>query len=955
MPGMFSTPLTTRMIAALLVAECLWALDPSIAISQYAKKHWQVEDGLPQNYVTSVSQCPDGYLLVGTSGGVARFDGLRFTPLALNPGKGISREWINAVQATPDGSIWVASRDDGAHLFPGGWGSQPLHWKQTFVALLATRGGKILGLGEGGIWTWDRTGIRNYARATAFPDLSWHPAAELPDGSIAVPLEGTAGAGGRLHLLPASSRSYGIALSVHEAREGGVWMGTTRGLFRVAPGAPPRISPAAGVPGPVVSIVEDRDGVVWAATWGYGLYRLTPHGASAWTVRDGLPDNFVHNVFEDAEGNLWIGTRAGLSRWKSTPIIPYGPPEGLGGQFFSAITGDPGGIWLGTWRSGLYRMARGHVDKLDLPEPSLKVLIRAIAVAPGGALWVSDWTGLLERQRRGWKRYPAGDSGYVSPVHSIAFDRHGGLWLGAESGLHHYPGGWPAPGAAPMLAYRAVKTLLIDWQDRVWAGTSDGLFVVEQGRASRVRGVPHATVTSLSSDSVGHIWATTRANGLCRITPAGVRFFDDRHGLPALPFYAALDDGSGWLWLSSPAGVYAVPLAQIEELSAGRRERLEPIRYTQEDGLRTTECQNVGQPPAWKDSSGSLWFPTVRGVVRIQPHQRRDPPPRVVVESVESTARSHLVTFTAPRLASPERLEFRYRVDDGGAEWVPAGTERTLRYSNLPAGHHRLNISARESGGDWGPPAVLELAQPPRFYETWWFAVVCLGLGAGLLYIMHRSRVLLLRDSYRPVLAERNRIAREWHDTLLAGFSAMGWQLDSTLLCLRESPERAAEAVEVARSMLQHYRSEARRVIWDLRGSELESQSLEKEIRSAIAEITRERQIETSVNVEGEPVPLPRNVAHNLLRICQEAATNSVRHGAPARVDVRLRFDATRVEAAVQDDGTGFEPEMVPDGHFGLEIIRERVRHFGGEMAICSRKGGGTTVTASIPYPRFEK
>jgi signal transduction histidine kinase len=150
--------------------------------------------------------------------------------------------------------------------------------------------------------------------------------------------------------------------------------------------------------------------------------------------------------------------------------------------------------------------------------------------------------------------------------------------------------------------------------------------------------------------------------------------------------------------------------------------------------------------------------------------------------------------------------------------------------------------------------------------------------------------------------------------------------------------------------MLQHYRAEARRVIWDLRGSEPELQSLDSEVRSAVAELTRERGIATSVEVEGEQVRLPRAMAHNLLRICQEATSNAVRHGTPSRIEVRLRFGEGRVEAAVHDDGAGFDPAAVPDGHFGLEIIRERARHFGGDVVISSRKGGGTTVVAALPY-----
>jgi len=920
-------------VAWLLLASSLQALDPGVAISQYAKRHWQVEEGLPQNYITSIAQTPDGYLLIGTAGGAARFDGLRFTPLVLDAKTGMSREWITAVAASDDGQVWVVSRDAGSYLFAPRALTPLQHFALRFDSL---RPGAdfTVGLGPEGLRVWQRDATQTICPELRTGNPSWQ---SLAGGHIA--------AGGHLyhHSKGACTRVLPLqapVLAVAAGQRGTLWVGAADGLYRTGPSLlSTRIK---GIPGPVVYILEDRDGVVWAATWGNGLYRVTPQGVDAWTTHHGLPDDFVHNLFEDREGNLWIGSRAGLSRWKSTPVSPFGIAEGLGGQFISTISGDrDGNLWIGSWRSGLHRFREGRMRHETLPSPDLDVLVRATASSPSGTLWLSTWQELLERTEAGWRRYP-------QQAYSLAFDRNGAMWLGAGNGLYRFASGRP-DDSPPIVRASNVSALLIDAKGTVWAGSLDGLCRVER-EPTRLDGLPHRSITSLSEDSAGRVWATTRANGITLVNRGQPSTIDQRHGLPALPVYAVLDDGRGALWLSSPAGIYSLSTTQVDELLNGKRTRLEPELYGQDDGMRTIECQSVGFPSGWKDGDGDLWFPTVRGVVRIRPSLRKaHAPPHVVIESDVREARTHIVRFTAPRLSGAERVEFRYKTE--GSDWISAAAERTLRFNSLPAGRHTLSIAARAPGGDWGPATSIHLDQPPRFHETWTFRVLCGAALAALFYLFYQWRLYLVKGRYRAVIAERNRISREWHDTLLAGFSAISWQLDAALQRLRDKPDSAAKVVETARSMVHHYKAEARRVIWDLRSNELELPALEQALQHSVAEMTAHAQVASTVEVSGEPVPLSGDLAQNVLRICQEAVTNSLQHGAPTHISVRLRFGQDRLEAAIEDDGKGFDPAAIPNGHFGLAIVRERARRFGGDIEIVTGSGRGTILTASIPYP----
>jgi signal transduction histidine kinase len=313
---------------------------------------------------------------------------------------------------------------------------------------------------------------------------------------------------------------------------------------------------------------------------------------------------------------------------------------------------------------------------------------------------------------------------------------------------------------------------------------------------------------------------------------------------------------------------------------------------------------------------------------------------------MRSQGLAHALEFTGLRLGD-SRLEFRYRLD--GEEWVSLGRSRLLHLNGLSAGAHTVQVSARDEGRRWGPPAAWKLSQPPRWYETLWARGLLVLAAAALLHSLYRWRLYLERSRHRAVLAERNRIAQEWHDTLLAGFSAISWQLDTALERLRSKSESAAGVLEVAQKMLGHYKVEARRVIADLRQQQDGPVGLVTALPASIRDITAGHALETSFEVIGDPVPLPGDLAQNVLRICQEATSNAVHHARPTRIAVRLEFGPARLTASVRDNGAGFDPTRIPAGRFGLAIMKERARRFGGELRVESRPDEGTLVVAGIP------
>lgn len=962
--------------ALLLLALPALALDPSRRISQIHKQTWQVEQGLPHSYLTAVAALPSGSLLVGTAEGLARFDGVRFRQPDSDPSLRLTQRWISALLTARDGSVWIGCFDGALFQLRG----------PAILQRLQT-GGSVFDLLEdssGAIWSSTRAGVFRFAanQLTPVPALrhppetAWNVLARSANGRVfVVTVDGLFESNGADSILRVAPQAKaGQFLSIAPAPEGALWIGTDRGLYRLADPAQPTLTGVPGVPGPVVDILTDRHSTLWLATWGKGLFRLTASASESWSAREGLPDDFIRTLAEDPEGDLWIGTRGGgLSRWRDSRFIPYGRTEGLAGDFATVVARHPnGGLYLGTWRGGLYRFSANSFEPLPTPVPVLFFALRALAFDPAGNLWAGNWEGLYQANGSTYQHYAAEPDSPFRHVSAILFDRRGALWVGtSDRGLFRFPSGRPTnPPPAPLLPSSEISSLLEDSKGRIWVGSSRGLRLISSGRNATTEDAttPDLPIESVSEDAQGRIWAAAADGALIVATPTSTRRFDARNGLPAHALYRVIDDRSGSFWISSPRGILQIRAAVVEDVLAGRRSRFDIVTHGLASGMRTIECHGLSQPAGALHPDGSVWFPTARGFVRIPPDDTAPlPPPQPVIEEISVSgsslpfldrailrrgARNVQLRFSAHRLSSSSLVEFRYRLEGFDPDWVDSGRTRLATYNQLPPGEHRFLLQARDPLGAWSPTISLPLRQQPELYQTWWFALLMLAAAAAAVAGLYRWRVHNIRLRYAAVLDERNRIAREWHDTLVAGFSAISLQLEATLTALKPDPDRAAEIIDVTRKMVHHYRAEARRVIWDLRDSRPEGESLPHAIQDSLRRVSEGRPVQCSFHLSGEPVSLPAELEHNLLRICQEAASNALRHARPSTLEVLLDYQPSSVTASIRDNGAGFhidEAEANSTGHFGLTVMRERARRFGGSLEIESRPGDGTIVVATIP------
>jgi two-component sensor histidine kinase len=380
--------------------------------------------------------------------------------------------------------------------------------------------------------------------------------------------------------------------------------------------------------------------------------------------------------------------------------------------------------------------------------------------------------------------------------------------------------------------------------------------------------------------------------------------------------------------------------------------------------MKISEASSGGHPAAWRLSNGTLWFATLKGVAAVDPAHlaTNRVPPLMAVEQfsvddkVQPTAaplqisagsRRFAFDYAALSFSAPSKVRFRYKLEGFDHKWIDAGSERSAYYTNLPPGRYKFLVTACNNDGVWSAnPAIIAFRLRPFFYQTIWFYLL-LAAGAALLaYCIYLWRVRQVESRFNAVLAERNRIAREIHDTLAQGFVAVSVQLQIVGRMLSQSAEAARQPLDEAQELVRTGLDDARRAIWELRSQNAENRDLASQLIQMAERLTASTEIKTQVEVHGTYRPLPERTESELLRIAQEAITNIVRHAAATKIDIQLNFTRRRVKMSISDNGQGFagDAPSVADGHFGLTGMSERAQQIGGSVTVTSRQGQGTQV-----------
>ena len=722
--------------------------------------------------------------------------------------------------------------------------------------------------------------------------------------------------------------------SVLADSRGDLWIGTNKGLFVLdKTGTQPQHQPTLGT-NSILSLSQDREGDFWIGTETSGLDILRQQN---FRTVPGLSDHVITAITQASDGAMWVGTNGdGLDRWQSGKAQHFSTQTGLQSEIILSLApGTNNSVWVGT-PDGLNRIestrvVESYTSADGLPDD----LVRSLLTGDDGSLWIGTRRGLAH-----WKNNQF-----------ITFTRANGLNSDLIGAL--------------------LQSHSLSSPHDLWIGTLNGLSRLRDGKIttfSTKDGLSGDIITSLAEDLHGTLWIGTKGDGLSTLSPAGFRSLH-RQDLPQ-DIDSILEDDRGNLWLSSSRSITRVSASSLIACALSPNCNPHPVSYGRSDGMPTEEASAIGHPAAWKTAQGLLWFATRKGVAIIDPSHlvENQIAPPVVIErftaddielplsaagqSISPGHNRFAFQYAGLSYLAPAKVNYRYILEGFDKRWTEVGSRRIAYYTNLPPGHYRFRVQAANNDGTWNEPgAEVAFYVRPPFYRSLWFILLAIGLIAALTIFLYRLRVRRLQLQFQAVLAERNRVAREIHDTLAQSFVGVSVQLELAAQLLVQSQIAAAgQQIDRTKEYVREGLAEARRSIWNLR-SNTAQHSLTTRLTRLVEQSTTE-QLSIHVNISGTYRPLAPAFEEEILRTAQESLTNVARHANATQASVDLRYDSGRLTLIISDNGRGFratDNSLSSNGHFGLQGMRERAAQIHGQLTIESTQGKGTTIKLDVP------
>ena len=987
------TPSLHRPLIAAMVGLVIFALPGSHrafaanprTLANFLHTGWTLEDGAPPG-IRSLAQTPDGYLWVGSGKGLFRFDGVSFEPLVLAPGTRHPRnETITALLTTRDGALWIGYGFGGVAVYKNGQyrllpGPPEM---RTILSMVQDSDGTVwaaIGSSTVRIMRFRNDRWEALPGDGGLPDLFVQNLLATRDGAVWAAMQGAIsrlprGADRFLPVNAIAGRPPGLA----QDTAGNVWIADDRGsrIFALENGEP--IAGAqnydAGKGALWSKAIFDRVGALWAVTFSTGVSRVYPGpGARAmgqgWAQEQevrtgGLTSDITNAILEDREGNIWIATAAGLDRYRLRDVVPERAVEPESARGYVQLVDSAGAYWV----SDMHTVFRALPGQPLLPVARNVEGVMALCEGPNREIWAANTERVVRILPGGEvRRFPFPGSGDF--VGGCARDRQGRVWFSNyEDGVYRYDGGWThIPPDSPDAI---VSSLDRDHRGRIVADAWTGV-VRWDGERRETIGVPvkeRGTVFAIDAGPDDTLMGSER--GLMRITDTATQFLSAARFPWLRQISGIARSAAGQTWFYTDDKVVRVQTADLVRAFRDPRAAL-PIRlFDIKDGLYGTAA-NRTKSDAVVGGDGRVWVATRAGVFTIDPAglSGNKMPPPVLITSVIADGvrfagngavtlpkgvRTLEIDFTGLSLSIPERNRFRYKLEGFDDDWVDPGARREAFYTNLAPGRYVFRVKAANNDGVWNETgAAVELTVPPTFFQSWPFYLLIVAGLSGLLWLAYVLRLqqvsARIRAAMQERMSERDRIARELHDTLLQGVQGM-------LLKLQAASGRIPARLE-ARAMMDATLDEAEDVLIEVRDrvGSLRAAS-GGDLVAAVTAISRRMDhqdgVTVSVRAEGAARAVRPLVVEEIERIVTEALFNAHRHAAASTISVEVHFLPDSLEILVRDDGRGIEPAILEKGgragHYGIGGMRERARRIEGTLSIRSTPGEGSEVWLTVP------
>ncbi len=979
---------------------------------EYSVNVWQAEDGLPQNAVTAIVQTRDGYLWVGTYGGLARFDGVRFSVFDGGNTPELHNSRVTALFEDADRHLWIGHETGDLTRFrhgrfqsvqlPGAPNQRPvagLGADSTGKLWLVNQDGVLKRLEDGKVLVSECPPDRSATSVTftrsersglwfARGGVVWKPTGDHLE---------------TLDLDPSVDRPF--VLGIGASQDDGLWVvmdGRVR-QWRERQWVEDR-GGCAWEESSITTVLELRNGCLAVGTLDRGLYLLFPNRRVLHFNRsNGLPHDWVRCLCEDREGNLWAGVGSGgLVALRPARVVTVNPPDRWQGRaVLSVAAGRDGALWVGTEGAGLYRLQDGQWSRFTEDDGVSNLFVWSVAEDNQGRLWAGTWGGgLLERRGERFQRASGLENTTVPMPALFSGAERRLLWVGTGAGLLRYDEGevtWF--GRQNGLTTPDVRAVTVDGEGTVWFGMyGGGLGRLQDGVCRQYRksdGLSSDFVQCLLPDADGSLWVGTADGGLNRMRGDRFSVIGSRQGLPNHVICHLVDDGYGFLWMSTHGGLVRVSKDELNRCADGRSATVRCQTFGRSDGLPTLECSGGLQPAGCQMPDGRLWFTTTHGLVTVDPAKvsTNSLVPPVVIEEVwmdgqpvevlEDSAAPRRIPpgrqrfefrYTGLSFSAPEKMRFKYRLEGLETDWVEREAKRSAEYSHLPPGHYRFQVQACNNDGVWNESgASWTFTVLPFFWQTWWFrglsggAALCLAAGVVLYGARRRTRGRIERvERQHAVERERARIAQDMHDDLGASLTRITLLSESARGEL-DDPRRAAEDIDRIYDTARELTRTLDEIVWAVnpRHDTLDSLAsyLGRFAQDFVAAAGLRCRLDVPVRLP--PWPLTAEMRHNVFLAFKEALHNTLKHAGASEVRISLALEPAAFSLTVEDDGRGFDPEAVaanlpPDSNRiargdGIANMRQRLAALGGRCEIHSRPGNGTRVTFFVAAPGHSK
>ncbi len=749
----------------------LYSLDPQKSIAQYGRSAWLRENGLPANAVNVLLQTHDGYILLGTSAGLFRFDGVNFTKVSLDADNDKTHETISSLLESRDSSVWIGTGYSGLRRIKNGkifrYGLKEGFFDTQVLSLFESRAGHLLIGSSIGVYMFSEGKFipvllnPNYTVAIAEDSheriwIATHRGVRIVDDNR--PSEVTS-------LTTKEGLPTDVTTCIYADRQAIVWVGTNNGLACWKDGKIKVYTTDNGLSNNhIMAIHEDLDGNLWVGTDGGGIDRLSEGKWTAFTKNNGLTDNQVLSISEDHERSLWVCTSDGLNRFKNVNVTTYTTYDGLSNDFISTVieTTDNTLYFLSPEGSNVTQIKNGKATKYD-------ILVGPAFAARDGSLWIGQ-NGMLNNIYHGLITHYGTSAGLPAKwISAITEDDKSLIIYVDHRGIFRFVDGKVMPYLMKNgKQYPSIEYVVCFYPERkgvMWVGTADSLVRIENGNITGYTiadGLAGNWVSSIYGDREGSLWISSPQGGVTRYKNGKFTPFDTKAGLFGDEIYCILGDDQGGIWLSSPSGIGYVQRQEFNDYADGRISKIHTTVYVTADGMKTDECFGEWQPAGWKTHDGRIWFATRKGAVMIDPKafkQNLLKPPvlieRVVVDqktipadkfaALDPGADKFEIHYTALSFLVPERVLFKYRLEGYDKDWIDAGTRRVAYYTGLPPKSYRFRVMACNNDGVWnetGASFAFELQ--PHFYQTYWFYGFVLIALAAASFGLYQIRLMQL-------------------------------------------------------------------------------------------------------------------------------------------------------------------------------------------------------------------